>query len=236
MKTRIWAHFSAISSAFLLLFSPLNGEEKRLVSHADVARKVMDVYEKMNTFSAQFQITTQDGATSKAMSGSCAYKNPGKVRFSFDAPAGNLIVSDGRTLWVYIARLNAAGKQDLRLQKKDENGKNIFLDTAGPGVSRLFRKYHYRFDKAEQPRTEDGMNVFVLEMDQREKTGGYEKIKLFIDSNSFLIRRAVASDGQGKTSTLTFRNGEVNPTLEGKIFQYDPPESVRVVANPLVSE
>jgi len=236
MKNRLIATFCAVFCAFLTYFASVEAQEKRLVSHADVARKVMEVYDKMGTYSAQFQITTQDSGNTKAMSGECFYEKPGKVRFQFDSPAGNLIVSDGRTLWVYIQRLNAAGKQDLRLQKKDESGKNIFTDAAGPGVSRLFRKYHYRFDKPEQPRSEDGTSVFVLDMEQREKTGGYEKIKLYVDSNSYLIRRAIASDGQGKTTTLVFRNGQPNPPLEGKLFQYNPPESVRVVPNPLVSE
>lgn len=219
----------------LLIIAGLTAEEKR-ISHADVARSVMAVYEKMGSYSASFQITSQDGNNARAMSGQCFYKGPGKIRFDFDNPAGNLIVSDGRTMWVYIRRLNAVGKQDLRLQKKDESGKNIFQDTAGPGVSRLFRKYHYRFDRPEQPRNEDGSSVFVLDMDQREKTGGYEKIKLYVDASSYLIRKAVASDSQGKSTTLVFRNPALNPPLEGKLFQYDPPESVRVVPNPLVSE
>ena len=234
MKKRIYSILPALAGSILLM-AGLSAQEKR-VSHADVARSVMSVYEKMGTYSAGFQITTQEGGSARAMSGQCFYKGPGKIRFDFDNPAGNLIVSDGRTMWVYIRRLNAVGKQDLRLQKKDESGKNIFQDTAGPGVSRLFRKYHYRFDKPEQPRNEDGSSFFVLDMDQREKTGGYEKIKLFVDASTYLIRKAVASDNQGKTTTLTFRNATVNPPLEGKLFQYDPPEAVRVVPNPLVSE
>jgi outer membrane lipoprotein carrier protein len=232
MQSRLFACFIGL---FTLLSFSLVAEEKR-ISHADVARQVMQTYEKMTSYQAGFNISTSDNGTVRAMSGQNYYKAPGKIRFEFDNPAGNLIVSDGKTMWVYIRRLNAAGRQDLRIQKKDESGKNIFQDTAGPGVSRLFRKYHYRFDGADQPRKEDGVNVFVLLMDQREKTGGYQQIKLSIDAESYLIRKAVANDGQGKVTTLTFRGGQINPQLEGKLFQYEPTETVRVVANPLVSE
>lgn len=232
MQNRLFALVLLVS---VLVSAAIFGQEKR-ISHADVARSVMQVYEKMQSYQSQFNISTNDNGTVRAMSGLNYYKAPGKIRFEFDNPAGNLIVSDGKTMWVYIRRLNAAGRQDLRLQKKDESGKSIFQDTAGPGVSRLFRKYHYRFDGADQPRKEDGVNVFVLQMDQREKTGGYQQIKLFIDAESYLIRKAIANDGQGKVTTLTFRGGQINPALEGKLFQYEPAESVRVVPNPLVSE
>jgi hypothetical protein len=63
----------------LLIIAGLTAEEKR-ISHADVARSVMAVYEKMGSYSASFQITSQDGNNARAMSGQCFYKGPGKIR------------------------------------------------------------------------------------------------------------------------------------------------------------
>ncbi|MBI3395764.1 MAG: outer membrane lipoprotein carrier protein LolA [Spirochaetia bacterium] len=236
-----------ITSLTLLTFwaflAPVSAEdpkgrtpEHNWQSHADVAKKVQELFEKVNTFQSPFVITTVDGTRGRTMSGTCYYQKPGKLRFAFDNPSGDLIVSDGKILWVYIARLGAVGKQDLQLSKKNEANKDIFLKSPGAGLSRLFRKYHYKFDGQRQPRQEDGGSFFVLDMEQREKIGGYENIKLFIDSSSYLIRRAAATDGYGKKTTISFGNPVVNGTLEGKLFQYQPGESVRVVFNPLVNE
>lgn len=179
---------------------------------------------------------TNDGKKSTTMSGHCYYQKPGKIRYEFDQPNGNLIVSDGRILWVFIKRLGAVGKQDLTLKKKNESDSDIFSTTPGPGLSRLFRKYHYKFDKPQQPRKFDDGTFFVLEMEQREKIGGYETILLYIDPSNYLIRKAEATDSYGKRTVISFSAIELDPQLEGKLFQYQPEDNIRIVLNPLVSE
>ncbi len=226
-----------ISAAIFALIIPgIQAQQEVRYSHARVARNVIKKFKGIKTYTAGFRIQTKDGRRIRNMRGSFYYQKPGKVRFSFSQPSGNLIVSDGKTMWVYIRRLNAVGKQDLTLKKKNESGRPIFVGTPGPGLARLFRKYHYRFDSPEQPRVVDGAKVFVLDMEQREKIGGYENIKLFIDASSYLVRKAVASDGYGKTTTMTFIKPALDRQLDGTRFQYKPGRGVRVVNNPLVNE
>ena len=224
-------------SAFIVIIigTPATGQEHNWHSHAEVARKVVQVFEEMKSYRADFSITTVDGKRTRSMRGTCYYQKPDRVRFSFQEPAGDFILSDGKTLWVYVRRENAVGRQDLELDVKNENNKPVFT-TAGPGLARLFRKYHYRFDTVKQPKTLDGRDVFVMDMEQREKIGGYEKIRLFIDAKSYLIHRAEASDGYGKQTTITFANQKTGIPLEGKLFHYEPGDNVRVVSNPLVDE
>jgi len=205
-------------------------------SHADVARKVQEKFKSMKSYTAQFSLTTVDGGRKKEMSGTSYYQNPGKVRFAFDRPAGDLIISDGRLMWIYIKSLNAAGKQDLRIKKTDENGRAIFLDVTDQGLVRLFKKYHYFFDTTEQPRKVDGKDYFVFILEQREKIGGYEKIRLFVDASSYLIYRAIAEDAYGKTSTITLTDYNLDAPLEGSLFQFKPDEKVRIINNPLVND
>ncbi|MDH5656336.1 MAG: outer membrane lipoprotein carrier protein LolA [Spirochaetia bacterium] len=205
-------------------------------SHADVARKVKHKFEDLDTYTANFQIESTDGSSRKNMSGKLFFKQPGKIRFDFSAPAGDLIVSDGKILWIYIHKLRAVGKQDLTLDKKTQDNSKIFLATPGPGISRLFSKYHYRFDTTEQPRAIDGGMYFVMDLTQRVKVGGFENIKLFIDSETYLIKKAVGTDNLSRKTTIVFSNQKINPSIEGKLFQYKPEETTRVVLNPLVDE
>lgn len=223
-------------SGMLILCGEAGAQEHNWNSHAEVARKVIDKFESLKTYSAHFDIKTEEGRNVKVRRGIIYFSNPGKIRFEFDRPAGDLIVSDGKFLWVYIQRLHAVGKQDLTLDVKDENGRSVFSDDPQLGISRLFRKYHYRFDTIQQPRKVDDETYFILDLDQREKIGGYEKIKLFIDPVTYLIRRAEASDSSGKKTTITYERIIENPPLEGKLFQYRPDDNVQVVLNPLVNE
>ena len=204
-------------------------------SHAEVAKKVLAKFAEAKTYTAQFAIRTTEGRSTRNLSGQLYYKKPGKVRFAFSQPSGNLMVSDGKILWVYIRSINAAGKQDLTLKTIDESKRPVFAVMPGPGLSRLFRKYHYRFDGTNQPRMEDGRSVFVLDLEQREKIGGFERLKLHVDATTYLIVRADADDGQGKQSVIRLSDIRLDSTLDGKLFQFDP-GGARVVDNPLVNE
>lgn len=205
-------------------------------SHADVARKVQEKFKSLKSYTASFSLVTVDGGRRKEMSGKSYYQSPGKVRFAFDRPAGDLIISDGRLMWIYIKSLNAAGKQDLRIKKTDENGRAVFLDVTDQGLARLFRRYHYFFDTTEQPRKVDGRDSFVFLLEQREKIGGYEKIRLYVDATSYLIHKAVAEDAYGKTSTMVLSDYDLDASLEGSLFQFKPDDKVRIINNPLVND
>ncbi len=205
-------------------------------SNVSVARKVIEKFENTQSYSADFRIDIKEGSRSRHMLGHVYYQKPGKVRYEFAKPSGNLIVSDGRIMWFYVKRLNTVGKQQLDLKTKTSSGSSVFHSSPLTGVKRLFRKYHYRFDKAKQPRVEQGGNFFVLDLEQREKIGGYEKMKLYIDAKTYLIKRAVGDDGYGKTSTIEFSKIEINTPLGGKLFQYKPDNGVVVVSNPLVNQ
>ena len=205
-------------------------------SNVDVARKIIQSFENLQSYSAQFKINVKEGNRSRQLNGSVFYQKPNKMRYEFAQPKGNLIVSDGKIMWFYVQRLNTVGKQELDLKKKKASGQPIFRTIPLTGVRHLFRKYHYRFDRPEQPRLEFGQKVFVLDLEQREKIGGYENIKLYVDSKDFLILKAVGDDGYGKVSTIEYSKIELNPSLEGKLFQFQPSNNLSVVQNPLVSE
>jgi outer membrane lipoprotein carrier protein len=51
-----------------------------------------------------------------------------------------------------------------------------------------------------------------------------------------LIKKAVATDGFGRVTSIKFSSQKVNPPLEGKLFQFHPDDSMRVVFNPLVND
>lgn len=201
-------------------------------SHAEVVRRVTDTYKKLKSYRAEFMIQTPK----KTMTGTASYLKPGRVRFDFSNPPGDMLLSNGKVLWIVISRLNVIGRQDLELDQKDENGNRIFAVMPGSGIDRLFRKYHYRFAGLEQPRKVDGKDYFVLELEQKEKIGGYTQMTLYINSQTYLIEKAEAIDSLDGKTMVQFRNIRPDEPLDGKLFQYSPPDTQRVVYNPLVSE
>ncbi|MGJ4718276.1 LolA family protein [Leptospira interrogans] len=206
-------------------------------SPSEVVKQVKKKFSDLNSYKADFQIQTVSNKKSKNMKGVCLYKKGGRIRYQFNEPSGDEIVSDGKTLYIYIARLNAVGKQDLTLNKSNKSGP-IFSNFTDEGLSRIFRKYHYKFDSIEQPQTssKDGRKYFVLNLEQREKIGGFETMLLYVDAQTYFIQKAVASDGRGKETTIEFSNLEINPDLEDGQFNFHIGGNAKIINNPLVSE
>lgn len=206
-------------------------------SPSEVVKQVKKKFNDLNSYKANFQIQTVSNRKSKNMKGVCLYKKGGRIRYQFSDPSGDEIVSDGKTLYIYIARLNAVGKQDLTLNKSNKSGP-IFSSFTDEGLSRIFRKYHYKFDSIEQPQTssKDGRKYFVLNLEQREKIGGFETMLLYVDAETYFIQKAVASDGRGKETTVEFSNLEINPDLEDGQFNFHIGGNAKIINNPLVSE
>lgn len=226
---------------FLLLVLGVSLEAQTSPAHnwhspSEVVKKIKKNFSEINSYSADFLIKTEDNKKEKQMRGKCFYKRPGKIRYNFAEPEGDEIVSDGKTLHIFIKRLGAVGKQDLTLDRKNSSGP-IFTTNSPDGLNRLFRKYHYKFDTIEQPRSVgDATKYFVLDLDQREKIGGFEKMKLFVDSESYLIKKAVATDGRGKVTTITFSNINFSEEIQDGVFNFHMSGNAKIVNNPLVSE
>ncbi|BDA78412.1 membrane protein [Leptospira kobayashii] len=236
MKVRIGLVFVCLLVWFPIF--PQTGPAHNWHSPSEVVKKIKKKFSEINSYSADFQIKSVENKKEKTMRGKSLYKRPGKIRYNFNEPEGDEIVSDGKTLYIFIKRLGAVGKQDLSLDKKNSSGA-LFTTNSADGLSRLFRKYHYKFDAIEQPRIvfeKDPTKYFVLELDQREKIGGFEKMKLFVDSESYLIKRAIATDGRGKETTIAFSNINFEEEIQDGVFNFHMSGNAKIVNNPLVSE
>lgn len=206
-------------------------------SPSEVVKNIKKKYADMKTYTADFKILTVNNKKTSNMKGKCQYKNPGKIRYEFQEPFGDLIVSDGKTLWIYIQKINAVGKQDLEIQKNNTSGEPIFQSASPSGLNRLFRKYHYKFDTIEQPRVlADGKKYFVLTLEQREKIGGFENMTLFVDSETYFIKKSIGTDNRGKETTIEFTSFVPNTEVEDGIFNYHISGNSKMVHNPLVSD
>ena len=223
-------------SSLIAQSSPNSASKKQWHSNAEVARKTIHAFEELQSYQADFYISVSGGKTKRSMSGKVYYQKPGKIRYQFTNPYGNLIVSDSKLMWLYIKKINTVGKQVLR-SGKQVDGDPVFKNSPLNGIKRLFLKYHYRFDSPEQPRKipkKGNAKYFVFNMEQREKSGGFEKMKIYIHAKTHLVHSATGTDSYGKKAKIRYSNIRTDKILDGSLFQYKPKSSTEVVLNPLV--
>lgn len=223
---------------YIFLFLPvfLHAQAHNWNSPSEVVKKVKKKYAEVQTYSADFKIITSNNKKTTQMNGTCQFKAPGKLRYDFSQPNGDSIVSDGKILWIYIQKIGAVGKQDLEIQKTNNSGEPIFQQNTPMGLNRIFRKYHYKFDSINQPqKLEDGKEYFILALEQREKIGGFESMTLYIDSQDYLVKKAVGRDSRGKETTIQYSGIKLNEEIEDGVFKYKTTKDAKIVNNPLVS-
>lgn len=216
---------------FKIFLTPLTAE--KFLHPSDVVREVQKKFRELNSYSAKFQIEIKENQKNRLKSGMVYYSKGGKVNFTFEDPSGDIIISDGKKLWVYISRLKAVGVQDLRV--KTEN--KFTYDQATPeGVLRLFQRYHYRFLDSRQPTNTPQGSYYVLELKEKVASGSYEKIYVYVNPQTHLIEKLIAYSPSGREVKLSFSQIELNPNLPVSLFQFNITENMRVVENPLASE
>ena len=112
------AKYFALILLVMLMPALLVGQEQpshNWSNHAEVARNVIKKFDDLQSVTGNFQITTTEGGRTRTMNGRYYFQKPNKLRYEFNSPAGNLIVSNGNVMWFYIRRSNLVGRQDLTM-------------------------------------------------------------------------------------------------------------------------
>jgi len=148
--------------------------------------------------------------------GELAFSRPGKFRWTYVKPYAQLIVGDGRKVWIYDEDL-----KQVTVKKIDQAiGSTPAALLAGNNEAmRAFRLV----DKG----VKDG--VEWLEALPRDKEGGFERIRMGFDASGLRVMELV--DGFGQTTVLSFSALERNPKLGPGLFRFSPPKGADVIGD-----
>ena len=200
------------------------------VTVSDVVKKVKNRFGETETYRANFVIKSEKLGKKSTQSGTIKYRATDKLLVTFSKPYGQKIVSNGKTMWLYIPSLRVVAEQDLN------SSGGFFSAGTKSGLKRLFSKYHYRFASKEQPEIQkNGKKMYTLLLKQRESRTGFRTIKLWI-SEDFFIKKAIGKTSDGKKVDIEFKNIKIGIKLPKSLFKYKIPKGVKVLKNPMISE
>ncbi len=201
----------------------------QFIHHSDVVKKIKEKFQSIDTYQAKFHIKTKEGNKEKVSYGTAYYKKGGKINFTFARPSQDMIISNGKKIWVFIKKLNAVGIQTL-----EEN--SLYQTVGYKGLVSLFKRYHYRFKSPEQPKKINGTKYFILSLEEKVKSGSFVNMDVYIDSNLYLIKKIIAYSPSKHVVHLQFKDIKLNRNLPNKLFTYRIEGNVKVVENPLSIE
>jgi outer membrane lipoprotein carrier protein len=153
--------------------------------------------------------------------GTVYLKRPGKMRWEYRTPSPQQIVSDGRSLWVFTPELNQVNVGEAPRALAGPAGS--FL----AGLGRLHEEFTVRFLNP-AARTDEAGHA-VLALTPRRPTPVLTRLILSVDTQEFLVRKAVLYDQFDNTVTMRFTRVSINAGLADRLFSFTPPQGAAVV-------
>lgn len=177
-------------------------------------------YRDTRSFSAKFseEIATV-GAPKRKRQGTVSFRKPGRMRWEFQDPEKQTIVSDGETLYSYDPDLNQVVETPLEQALKSSSATSFLL-----GIGNIKRDFKAAFAS---PATPTGLVDLILDA----KAGGY-KIEVGLDPKTYNLITLTLTDQLGDTTRIDFSDIHDNVELPDSIFAFKAPAGADIVTAP----
>lgn len=205
------------SILFILLLA-LPGAAFALDSIA-IVDAIQKQYDATKTFKARFVQKSYLrilGQTQRA-EGIVFIKKPGKMRWEYNAPDRQILVSNDQALWLYLPDEQQVTKMKAQ-SIYSSNTPALFL--AGRG--QLTESFSIK-----KVTEKDGL--YIADLIPRNKAQNLAKMVLLVDKNNFQIVGSRVYDNLGNKTEMLFSDIQTNPHLEEKTFQFEVPKGVELI-------
>jgi outer membrane lipoprotein carrier protein len=170
-------------------------------------------------FSADFlqESTIKSMEITDFASGRVYVRYPGMMRWEYEKPERQVIITDGHKLWIY---------RPLDNQVMTGNAPVFFRDGKGASFLSDIRLVRQKFTITQH--TPEGEYLYELRLVPREKTLNISQIRLYVVPRAFTIARIVTLDDYGDDTRIDIVNPQFNVDLDPALFKFDIPKGADV--------
>jgi len=195
------------------VFAQPAGDTDSAVGAATVLRRFLD---ETQTYRAAFEqeLFAADGQEIERAMGELSIARPGRFAWRYFAPLDQLVVADGVNLWIYDVELSQATVTPLA--------------EAARATPAMLLSGDATLD--EEFTIEDSFEADQLSwvrLEPRPSGGDFREILIGFDGST--LRRMQLRDSLEQTTSLEFRNVEVNTEIAASVFEFVPPPGVDVI-------
>ncbi|HEY4707564.1 MAG TPA: outer membrane lipoprotein chaperone LolA [Thermodesulfobacteriota bacterium] len=206
--------FIFIMAAALLLGPGLASAEEV----AEIVAKLQKSYEAISTVTASFTQETSSRGMKAAQTakGKVWFKKPGKMRWEYTVPEGDLIVSDGKKIWLYQPDLNQVIEKEI-----DSSATRLTTDFLS-GIGDITKDFKVSLASSEA-------GSYRLSLVPREEQPNIKRLTLEVDKTSFVIKKTAVVDNFGNETRVELKDIKTNASVQDKLFKFSAPKGAQVV-------
>lgn len=154
----------------------------------------------------------------RTSNGRFVFQRPERFRFDYLKPFEQVIVADGRQLWLHDVDLNQV---TVRAQKDALGSTPAAIIASTPDLAALRNAFELRA----APEAE---GLQWAEAVPKQRDGQLRKVRLGFAAGNQLAVLDI-EDGLGQRSVLRFANWQSNPALPADAFRFEPPKGADVI-------
>lgn len=234
MKMNTTGRLMASSTLAIGLWSAMGAVN---VAHAADATAMLRSFVKdVQTARANFTqvVTSPDGKKTRKSTGTLEFQRPDKFRFAYAGPTEQLIVGDGKKVWLYDTDLNQVTVRPMSATigaspaallaggslDKDFTLKNVSVTASSQSAA-----------SATPVSTQATSSLEWVEALPRHKDGQFQSVRVGFAKNGQLAALEIL-DSFGQRSRLDFAQFESKVALPATRFQFTPPAGADVLNQP----
>jgi len=205
---------------YLLILGPVCqtvAEEKNLL------QLIQKQYQSISSFSGDFIQTSHRADTEtgpKKAEGLVSYERPGKMRWFYEAPEEQLLVTNGQKMWLYDPLLENVTVQ--KLEKITEGTALSFL----LGLGNLQDDFIHKEISKNLLIGQDGL---IVELEPKKTTANLAFIQLNVHPETYNLQAVALVDQQDNYRTIQLMNIKYNLEIEDSFFEFTITNDMEVI-------
>ena len=185
-------------------------------------------YATVRTARAEFTQEIRNPLTARTLRsrGTLVQRKPGRIAVTFTDPAGDRIVSDGRTLWLFLPSSTPGQVMRMPAGEGGTGGVDLaatVLDASTEG---------YVLSLAGKKDIDGKASTGVTLVGEAGVAVPFPRATVWIDDASAQVREVAVTDAQGVTRTIRLVSFTKNAPVPDSAFRFVVPRGVKVVDAP----
>ena len=208
---------------FIFIFILLFGFSRQSVSkETDLIQLIQEQYQSIQSFSGHFVQTSyrNNTETVRRAEGLVSYKRPGKMRWLYEVPEEQLLVTNGETLWLFDPLLENVTIQ--KLEKLTDGTALSFL----LGLGDLQADFNRRLISQVLLTSPDAL---IVELEPKKAAANLSFIQLAVHPVTYNLQIIALMDQEGNYRTIELGSMRYNLVLEDNFFEFKVTQDMEVI-------